>query len=113
MTRNELRCLCGGAAAALAMVAAAGMSQQPGVQPGMIGANADMRITQSADGRTVYLWRVTGSTVEYVSTSRAAVGPRPRAEGEEDRPDRSDDDGTGRDRNRDRSTQPGRGRPPN
>jgi hypothetical protein len=89
MTSSDLRLLSIGALGGLGLGAALGAARlQP--EPVAAAPNADMRLTWSADGRTVYLWRIVGTTVEYQSTWRAPGGPRAAADdaGAGDKPEK-------------------------
>jgi hypothetical protein len=76
MNTRDLRLVTLGALGGLGAAVALGAAR---LQPEPVGAAAnDMRLTWSADGRTVYLWRVVGNTVEYQSTWRAPGVPKPQ-----------------------------------
>ena len=87
-------CACAGA---VGMVAAgqAGNQGQPldRTRPGMTGG--ETKITQSQDGKTVYLWRVdqTSSRIEFVTSAEADENQMNRTPGR-----------MGTDRNQDRDT---------
>src|SRR5437763_1732784 len=77
MNTRDLRLLTLGALAGLGAAVALGAAR-PQPEPPAAGATNDMRLTWSADGRTVYLWRIVGNTVEYQSTWRAPGVPKPQ-----------------------------------
>jgi hypothetical protein len=80
MTARDFRLLTFGALAGLGLAAAVGAARLQPEPTTPASMTADMRITWSTDGRTVYLWRIVGNSVEYQSTWHTPGMPRPQSD---------------------------------